>query len=157
MPFLKNVNNIKPSYGVLRLSRKPICVAIVCLNIRNICRWRAGPGNLGSTDGLTAQAREISRAPGVHAVCRFHKRRIILGFTYKHADDNLTRIAGQLFVRAPFENKSESMTQQQRKFAGLWCVVRQAQMQSWFWRHFRFHVLLSRFPISSYNAKLISK
>ena len=156
MPFLKNVNNIKPSYGVLRLSRKPICVAIVCLNIRNL-----------SLSGLTAQAREILAAQTVwpRRPGKSHERQVSMpfadsisvGFTYKHADDNLTRIAGQLSVPAPFENKSESMTQQQKKFAGLWCVVRQAQMQSWFWRHFCFHVLSSRFPISSYNAKLISK
>ena len=31
---------------------------------------------------------------------------ISVGFTYKHADDNLTRIAGQLSVPAPFENKN---------------------------------------------------
>jgi hypothetical protein len=28
IPFLKNLNNIKPSYGVLRLTRKPRCVAM---------------------------------------------------------------------------------------------------------------------------------
>ena len=49
-----------------------------------------------------------------------------VGFSYKHPDGNLTRIVQQLSVPAPFENKSESMTHQQNKYVGLWCVVRQA-------------------------------
>lgn len=91
---------------------------------------RAGPENLGST-----RARQVSMP---------FPNKFSVGFSYKHPDGNLTRIVQQLSVPAPFENKSESMAHQQNKFVGLWCVVRQAQMQSWFWRHFCFHVLSSR-------------
>lgn len=127
MPFLKNVISIKPSYGVLRLSRKPICVAMFEFEFSVD---RVGPGNLGSTDAGPGNLCS-TRATGVNAAADHRIANFIsVGFTYKHADGNLTRIAGQLSVPAPFENKSESMTHEQKKFAGLWCVVRQAQMQS---------------------------
>ena len=47
---------------------------------------------------------------------------ILVAFTYNHGDGKLTRM-GQPSVPAHFENKSESMTHQQNKYVGLWCVV----------------------------------
>ena len=108
------------------------------LNFENLSVERVGPGNLSSTDGLTAQAREIlaARETGVHAAFPWflgvqHRMAnfISVGFTYKHADGNLTRITRQLSVPAPFQNKSESMAHLQNKYVGCWCIVRQAQMQ----------------------------
>jgi hypothetical protein len=97
----------------------------------------AGPGNRGNLrfDHAGPGNRQHER-PGVHAWFLGVQHRIIrmanfisVGFTYKHADGNLTRITRQLSVPAPFKNESESMAHMKNKYKGCWCVVRQAQMQ----------------------------
>jgi len=144
-----------------------------------ILDWTGGPGlagpeipNFWAVERSSAArysswrrpGKSAARETGVHAWFLGVQHRIIrmanfisVGFTYKHADGNLTRITRQLSVPAPFKNESESMAHMKNKYIGCWCVVRQAQMQPWFWRHFCFHVLSSRIPISSDDAKLISK